>query len=59
MKATGLTPAVAWARRIEVRRLPSGAPVAHVGGREIQVSISHDGPVVVAVALAPAVEAPR
>ena len=52
MKATRLTPAAAWARRIEVRRLGSGAPVARVGGRDVEVSISHDGPVVVAVALA-------
>jgi phosphopantetheinyl transferase (holo-ACP synthase) len=46
-----LTPAVAHARSIEISRLTSGAPVAHVEGREVQVSISHDGEMVVAVAL--------
>lgn len=51
MKALGLVPAVAWARRIEVARSEAGAPVARVEGAEVAVSISHDGPVAVAVAL--------
>ncbi|HYP23333.1 MAG TPA: holo-ACP synthase [Actinomycetota bacterium] len=51
MKAAGLTPAPAWARRIRVCRDASGKPVATVAGRTIAVSISHDGPVAVAVAL--------
>lgn len=52
MKAAGLTPAPAWSRRICIRRDADGRPAAHVGGRAIAVSISHDGPVAVAVALA-------
>ena len=52
MKAAGLTPAPAWARRIHVGRDAAGRPAARVGGRTIAVSISHDGPVAVAVALA-------
>ena len=53
MKALGLTPAPAWARRIEVERDASGRPAATVAGRApVAVSISHDGPVAVAVALA-------
>ena len=52
MKAAGLTPAPAWARRIQVGRDADGRPEARVGGRTIAVSISHDGPVAVAVALA-------
>ena len=51
MKALSLVPAVAWARRIEITRAPSGAPVASVNDVEVPVSISHDGPVAVAVAL--------
>jgi holo-[acyl-carrier protein] synthase len=53
IKALRLGPLPAWSRRIEIRRAPDGAPRAFVGGREIAVSISHDGPVAVAVALAP------
>lgn len=52
MKAAGLTPAPAWARRIHVARDANGRPSARVGSRTIAVSISHDGPVAVAVALA-------
>lgn len=52
MKALGLTPAPAWARRIEVERDSSGRPAAVVEGAPVAVSISHDGPVAVAVALA-------
>lgn len=54
MKALGLTPAPAWARRVAIRRSVDGRPDAHVEGRPpVAVSISHDGPVAVAVALAP------
>jgi holo-[acyl-carrier protein] synthase len=52
MKAAGLTPAPAWARRIAIERGPSGRPAARVGDKTVAVSISHDGPVAVAVALA-------
>jgi holo-[acyl-carrier protein] synthase len=53
MKALGLTPAPAWARRVRIARAPSGAPTAAVDGfGPVAVSISHDGPVAVAVALA-------
>ena len=51
MKVLGLTPAPAWARRIEVSRDADGAPIARVGGREVSVSISHDGGYAVAIAL--------
>jgi holo-[acyl-carrier protein] synthase len=51
MKALELSSLPAWARRIEIDRT-SGAPRATVGGRRVVVSISHDGPVAVAVALA-------
>lgn len=52
MKAAGLTPAPAWARRIQVARDDEGRPSARVGARSVAISISHDGPVAVAVALA-------
>lgn len=52
MKALGLTPAPAWAARIRIARAASGRPEAVVDGRAVAVSISHDGPVAVAVALA-------
>jgi holo-[acyl-carrier protein] synthase len=55
IKALRLGPLVAWASRIEIQRDASRAPVAVVRNdgraRAIQVSISHDGPVAVAVAL--------
>jgi len=51
MKALSLTPAVARARRIDIIRGPDGAPSARVEGRDVALSISHDGPVAVAVAL--------
>ena len=51
MKATGLVPAVAMCRRIEIRRRSGRAPVAIVDGREVAISISHDGPVAIAVAM--------
>lgn len=56
IKALKLGSLVAWARRIEIGRDDDGAPSACVHkGREtltIGVSIAHDGPVAVAVALA-------
>lgn len=53
MKALGLTPAPAWARRISIARSASGRPLATVEGfPPVTVSISHDGPVAVAIALA-------
>lgn len=51
MKATSLVPAAAVCRRIEIVRRSDGAPSASVDSRTIPVSISHDGPVVVAIAL--------
>ncbi len=53
MKALGLTPAPAWARRIEIVRSDRGAPIARVLGRAIPISISHDGGFAIAVAAAP------
>jgi holo-[acyl-carrier protein] synthase len=53
IKALRLGPLAPWVQRIEVRRGPDGVPTAVVGDTEIAVSISHDGPVAVAVALAP------
>lgn len=54
MKALGLTPAPAWARRVRITRAACGRPSAAVEGfAPVAVSISHDGPVAVAVALAP------
>jgi holo-[acyl-carrier protein] synthase len=52
MKALGLVPAAATAPQIEIIRTTSGRPIARVEGREVTISISHDGPVVVAVAIA-------
>ena len=53
MKALGLTPAPAWARRIGIERDASGRPAGMVtGAPPVAVSISHDGPVAVAAALA-------
>lgn len=51
MKALRIVPAAAAASRIEILRRAGGAPVAIVDGHEIPLSISHDGPIVVAVAL--------
>jgi phosphopantetheinyl transferase (holo-ACP synthase) len=53
MKVLGLTPATAWARRIEIIRSGTGAPTARAGAHEIQISISHDGGFVIAVAATP------
>ena len=52
IKALRLGTLAAWGARVEIRRAPDGAPYALVAGREVAVSISHDGPVAVAVALA-------
>ena len=52
IKALRLGSLAAWARRVEILRGPDGSPFARVGEREVTVSISHDGPVAVAVALA-------
>ncbi len=53
MKALGLTPAPAWARRIEILHSSAGSPVATVDGREVPISISHDGGVAIAMAFVP------
>jgi holo-[acyl-carrier protein] synthase len=60
IKALGLGPLVAWARRIEIVRR-RGAPIARVAEMgEVEVSISHDGGVAAAVAISPfAPRAPR
>lgn len=55
IKAASLGPLVAWGRRIEVRRNGSGAPRVRIAGLDhgrIDISISHDGPLAVAVAVA-------
>jgi holo-[acyl-carrier protein] synthase len=54
IKALRLGPLNAWARRIEITRGPGGEPHARVEGRadRLPVSISHDGGVAVACALA-------
>jgi phosphopantetheine--protein transferase-like protein len=54
IKALRLGPLNAWARRIEITREPGGEPYARVEGRSdrLPVSISHDGGVAVACALA-------
>ena len=55
VKAMGLGPVRAWARRIEIIRADDGAPRARIIGSglgdEITVSISHDGDAAVAVAI--------
>jgi holo-[acyl-carrier protein] synthase len=52
MKALNLTPAPAWARRIEIVREQNAAPTAEVVGRRIEISISHDGGLAIAAAMA-------
>lgn len=53
MKALQIVPAVAWARRVRIERDETGRPRASVQGHApVEVSISHDGPVAVAVAAA-------
>jgi holo-[acyl-carrier protein] synthase len=54
IKALRLGRLVAWSARIEIERDEDGVPVAVVPSRDVRVpvSISHDGPVAVAVALA-------
>lgn len=59
IKARGLGTLLAWSRRIEITRAESGAPIATIKGaphEPIHLSISHDGPVAVAVAFAPPVD---
>lgn len=53
IKALDLGPLAAWSGRIEIERGESGVPVGSVPSKDarIPVSISHDGPVAVAVAL--------
>ncbi|MFP5352668.1 MAG: holo-ACP synthase [Actinomycetota bacterium] len=55
VKALGLGPVRAWARRIEITRDDTGAPGARILGRDfehaITLSISHDGDAAVAVAI--------
>lgn len=54
IKAARLGSLAAWGRRIEVRRDPSGAPAVKILGspqQRFDISISHDGPVAVAVAI--------
>lgn len=51
MKVLNLTPAPAWARRIEILRASDGSPVARVDGRRVVVSVSHDGGIAVAAAM--------
>jgi holo-[acyl-carrier protein] synthase len=52
IKALRLGSLMAWARRVEITRDPDGAPRALVAERTVSVSISHDGGVAVAVAIA-------
>lgn len=54
IKALALGPLPAWARRIEITRSQDGAPSAAVEGMKVglEISISHDGGMAVAVALA-------
>ncbi|MGH2788914.1 MAG: holo-ACP synthase [Actinomycetota bacterium] len=55
IKALDLGPLNAWARRIEIERDANGAPTAHVRSDDVktavEVSISHDAGVAIAVAL--------
>ena len=52
IKCLQLGPLVAWARRIEIDRAPSGAPRARVRGHPpVAISITHDGDLAIAVAL--------
>ena len=52
IKALRLGSLAAWGMRVEITRAPDGSPRASVGDRTVEVSISHDGPIAVAVALA-------
>ena len=54
IKAARLGPLLAWGRRIQVHRDDSGVPRVRIEGRtehRFDISISHDGPVAVAVAV--------
>ena len=56
VKALGLSSINAWVRRIEIVRDRHGRPVAHVSdeseSHRVEISISHDAGVAVAIALA-------
>jgi holo-[acyl-carrier protein] synthase len=52
LKSLRVGPAVAYARRVEIVRDDGGAPHARFGGRRIAVSVTHDGAVAAAIALA-------
>ncbi len=55
IKALGLGTLASWARRIEVTRDATGRPSAMVEGcGPVAVSITHDGPLAIAVAFAAA-----
>lgn len=59
IKARGLGSLAAWARRIEITWGSAGGPVARVDpGDSVSVTISHDGRVAVAAALAPEIAVP-
>src|SRR5688500_15746048 len=54
IKAASLGPLVSWSRRIEVQRGNFGAPAVKIDGDDapkIEVSISHDGGLAVAIAV--------
>ena len=54
IKAARLGPLLAWGRRIQVHRDDSGVPRVSIEGRaehRFDISISHDGPLAVAVAM--------
>ena len=55
IKACRLGPLAAWARRIEIERAPSGVPYARISlegaQQEVEVSISHDAGIAVAIAM--------
>ena len=52
MKSVRAVPAVAYARRVEIVRDAGGAPFVRFGGRRIALSVTHDGDVAAAIALA-------
>lgn len=57
LKSLGSGPPVAYARRVEIARDAEGAPVARFEGGLIPISVTHDGDVAAAIALAPGVSA--
>lgn len=52
LKSVRMGPVVAFARRVEIVRDDRGAPRAEFRGRRIAVSVTHDGDVAAAIALA-------